>query len=489
MKRSGIQAIVSIVTAIILIPSLILAFVPPPRPGSKPRPPQPPQNQTEPNEAIVACRGHNVGDKVQFQTLNGTTVFGVCTEVKGRLIAVPSDPSDPNDNDPTPGDDNTGTKRTYTVIDTNQSICYDESFSMDSCPGEWDAYYGQDAQHDGTQPHYTDNSDGTVSDNNTDLMWQQNPGAKMTFDQAVAGAESFNLAGYDDWRLPTIKELYSLILFSGTDPKVEDTDTTSLIPFIDSDLFSFEYGDTSIGERIIDAQYVSSTKYVTTTMNGNETVFGVNFADGRIKGYGTNDPSGRTKEFFVLYVRGNDDYGINDFVDNGDGTVTDAATELMWMQVDSGSFGTGNFSDGALNWEQSLSWCEDLVYSNYSDWRLPNTKELQSIVDYSRSPYTTLSAAIDPLFTSAVIANEKGELDYAHYWTSTTHAKADEWLHAGAVYIAFGRAMGFMGEWLDVHGAGAQRSDPKSGDPDYYPEGRGPQGDAVRIYNYARCVR
>ena len=59
-----------------------------------------------------------------------------------------------------------------------------------------------------------------------------------------------------------------------------------------------------------------------------------------------------------------------------------------------------------------------------------------------------------------------------------------------AVYIAFGCAWGCMGgRWLDVHGAGAQRSDPKTGDPAWYPYGRGPQGDQIRIYNYVRCVR
>ncbi len=42
---------------------------------------------------------------------------------------------------------------------------------------------------------------------------------------------------------------------------------------------------------------------------------------------------------------------------------------------------------------------------------------------------------------------------------------------------------------MDVHGAGAQRSDPKVGDPDNWPEGRGPQGDVIRIYNHVRCVR
>lgn len=42
---------------------------------------------------------------------------------------------------------------------------------------------------------------------------------------------------------------------------------------------------------------------------------------------------------------------------------------------------------------------------------------------------------------------------------------------------------------MDVHGAGAQRSDPKSGDPADYPTGHGPQGDASRIDNYVRLVR
>lgn len=57
----------------------------------------------------------------------------------------------------------------------------------------------------------------------------------------------------------------------------------------------------------------------------------------------------------------------------------------------------------------------------------------------------------------------------------------------------FGRAFGHMGPVgrkgrVDVHGAGAQRSDFKSGDPAQWPEGRGPQGDEVRVLNYVRCV-
>jgi hypothetical protein len=49
--------------------------------------------------------------------------------------------------------------------------------------------------------------------------------------------------------------------------------------------------------------------------------------------------------------------------------------------------------------------------------------------------------------------------------------------------------MTVFGGWVDVHGAGAQRSDPKTGNPATYPTGFGPQGDAIRIYNYVRLVR
>jgi hypothetical protein len=116
-------------------------------------------------------------------------------------------------------------------------------------------------------------------------MWQKTPGPKLTFSQAVEGASQCRIGGHDDWRLPTIKELYSLIDFSGEDIDPQARTAKGLRPFIDTDYFDFAYGNPSRGERIIDCQCVTSTQYVSTTMHGSRTMFGVNFADGRIKGY------------------------------------------------------------------------------------------------------------------------------------------------------------------------------------------------------------
>jgi len=385
-------------------------------------------------------------------------------------------------------DQTTFTQQSFVIVDTGQISCFDDT-QIISCPEPGEPFYGQDAQYYGNQPSYQDNGDGTVTDLNTGLMWQQSfdhnedgdidYDDKLSYDEIVAMVnEGVTYAGYNDWRLPTIKEQYSLIMFSGRDISgYEGSSTDGLIPFIDTDYFEFAYGDTDAGERLIDVQCATTNVYV----GGNEEmVFGVNFADGRIKGYGTS-MFGQPKAFNYLLVRGQPEYGINNLIDNGDGTITDASTGLMWMQDD---------NDEGVLWEDALSYAEDNEFAGYSDWRLPDAKELQSIVDYTRSPDTTDSAAIDPIFSCSQITNEAGEVDYPFYWSSTTHGT---WVEgnegAWGVYVSFGRCMGNMKGWIDVHGAGAQRSDPKNGDPDEFSDGHGPQGDAVRIYNYVRCVR
>jgi len=183
------------------------------------------------------------------------------------------------------------------------------------------------------------------------LIWQQRADTdgdidtadKLNYEGVSTYCENLSLAGHDDWQLPTIKQLYSLIDFSGIDPSgYEGADTSGQVPFIDTDYFDFTYGDTNARERIIDSQYASSTLYVGDT--DVPLLFGVNFADGRIKGYGISI-FGRDKTFSVACVRENSSYGVNVFIDNGDGTITDKATGLIWAQDDSGSDAPGWLSE------------------------------------------------------------------------------------------------------------------------------------------------
>ncbi|KKK75316.1 hypothetical protein LCGC14_2874920, partial [marine sediment metagenome] len=86
----------------------------------------------------------------------------------------------------------------YPIVDTNQITSYDNLGSViDPFPEEGDPFFGQDAETVGNTPTYLDNGDGTITDLVTGLIWQQDPGEKMSWDNVVAGASSFNLAGYD----------------------------------------------------------------------------------------------------------------------------------------------------------------------------------------------------------------------------------------------------------------------------------------------------
>jgi hypothetical protein len=102
----------------------------------------------------------------------------------------------------------------YPVVDTGETASYNARTEI-AAPAPGTAFYGQDAQFQGLQPSYRDNQDGTVSDLNTGLMWVKARGGKTSWEQGAAGAAKSFVAGYSDWRMPTIKELYSLIQFTG----------------------------------------------------------------------------------------------------------------------------------------------------------------------------------------------------------------------------------------------------------------------------------
>ena len=103
------------------------------------------------------------------------------------------------------------------------------------------------------------------------------------------------------------------------------------------------------------------------------------------------------------------------FVDNGDGTITDKASGLMWVKEPGaigGLFGTPG-SPSQMAWELAIIQCNNLNYAGHIDWRLPNIKELFSIIDFGATNPT-----IDENFFPST--------QVLKYWTSTSeHAFTD----------------------------------------------------------------
>lgn len=87
------------------------------------------------------------------------------------------------------------------------------------------------------------------------------------------------------------------------------------------------------------------------------------------------------------------------YIDNGNGTVSDINTGLIWQQVGSNSWYT---------WQGAINYCSELELGGSPSWRLPSLIELESIVDSTGVP-----AMINPVFSSAP----------SNYWSSTSHAE------------------------------------------------------------------
>jgi len=377
---------------------------------------------------------------------------------------APSD-SDGTGDDTTTSGDNTGsdggttsTSGVHPISDTNQSVLYDDSGNLVDSIQSGDAFFGQDANYIGTPFNYTDNNDGTVTDANTGLLWEQaHHATQLSFYDAKSVCEGLELGGHTSWRLPNLKELFSLADFKGnqhTGRYYLDNDYLDLAPpeaVDDDDQFS-SHTVQMMG------QTWSSIIYTGDHWNdpNREAAFFFNFLDGHIK----QAPTSGTENFYRCVY--GDEYGANDFVINGDGTVTDQNSGLIWQQQDDGI---------GRNWQDSLAYCEGFELAGQTDWRLPNIKELQSIVDYTRH-----DPAIDP--AAFTLTDSEG-----WFWSGTTHGDST----LSAAYICFGKCD--SKDDVDTHGAGAQRADPKSGEPADYSEFGGAQDDDVRIDNYSRCVR
>ena len=298
------------------------------------------------------------------------------------------------------------------VPDTGQTKCYNNDVEI-PCPQPGQPFYGQDAQYGPNTQSYTkldengnDLPDSAtewvmVRDNVTGLIWVKDGNLMATRDPSfdndgtagdgqvtwqhaldyVAKLNNENYLDHSDWRLPNIKELSTLV--------------DSSIPFPGPTINTSYFQNPSA--------FFCVSWSSTTCADGSDFAFawGVSFYFGGVGFFNTPD------YYYVRAVRGGQSGSFDNFIDNGDGTVTDTDTGLMWQQAT---------APGIYNWQQALSYCENLPLAGHSDWRLPNRNELQSIVDYSRS-YQTIDATYFPDPAS-------------WYWSSTTGANDSDgaWL-------------------------------------------------------------
>jgi len=136
--------------------------------------------------------------------------------------------------------------------------------------------------------------------------------------------------------------------------------------------------------------------------------------------------------------------------DNGDGTITDLNTQLMWEKKCSACDGLHD-ARGRYRWsgdgrvETIWDWLRHINaegkkgFAGYSDWRIPNVNELVSIVDYGK-----VLPAANEAFQGDLCAAECSDLkqpgcnctQIGEYWTSTTFS--DFPAHAFVVFFGMG---------------------------------------------------
>ena len=267
----------------------------------------------------------------------------------------------------------------YVVTAENSSGESDESDEVSTTPsavvklpdtGQTQSYtdtFGEDSDYTINPPSYTDNGDGTVTDNVTGLTWQQeDDDTSRVWDDAISYCNDLTLEDYSDWRLPSAMELMSIVNCGTYNPSID----TTYFPGTNA------------------AYYGSST----TSVYFLSSAWGVVFSRGYV------DPYNKSSSTYVRCVRGQE-FSFGNFNDNGDGAVTDNNTELIWQQ------GEG----GQKTWEDAISYCEGLSLAGYTDWRLPNKNELNSIIDYE-----IYHPAIDMNFFPGAYGSA--------YWSSTTNA-------------------------------------------------------------------
>jgi len=244
------------------------------------------------------------------------------------------------------------------------------------------ATFGEDHDYTSNPPSYTDNGNGTITDDVTGLMWQQGDGGEMTWESAASYCDALTLGGHGDWRLPTAHELFSIAHLNRRNPPLD---------------------------AVFDSPSTANYWWASDERAGNlDNAWCTNRGGGiGPKPKSETASAGGTQNYHVRAVRdttpptGASATGPQLTV-NGDGTATDANTGLVWQQ------GEG----GAMTWEQALAYAESLSLGGEDDWRLPNIKELFSLVDFARS-----SPAID----TAIFPGVSAVRDENLYWSSTSN--------------------------------------------------------------------
>ncbi len=246
--------------------------------------------------------------------------------------------------------------------DTGESTGYSDTF-------------GEDEDYSFYPPGFTVNGNGTVTDTVTGLMWQAADGGEMAFEKAGIYCDSLNLGGFSDWRLPNAHESFSILNHQMSNPAL------NVAVFTKSDA---EYWWSST------LQVNDATRVWVTNSGG---------------GIGNHPKSetisaGGVKKFHIRAVRDaatSQSYVVH-FTENGNGTVTDNLTGLVWQKIPSGA---------KLTWVQSLVYAETVSIGGIKDWRLPNIKELQSINDETIS-----NPSLDTSYFGVTGAKR--------FWSSTT---------------------------------------------------------------------
>lgn len=225
--------------------------------------------------------------------------------------------------------------------DTSQTVSTTPTFGEDS---DYTAAPAANPQS------FTDNGDGTITDHVTGLMWQKADAGEMTWENAVNNAAAQSTAGYSDWRLPNPHELMSL--------------------------FNYEAGNPAMNAAFFPPASPSAEYWWSRDVFGSSTtnVWCVNSGGGvGPKPKSETISAGGTLRYHARYVRLAQNNMTHNYTNNLDATITDTDTSLMWTQMPGAS----------MTWEAALTWAESLTLGGYTDWRLPNIKELQTLTDYS----------------------------------------------------------------------------------------------------------